>query len=246
MAFDDNFVEPGERDQRYDRAKIETNVFEFDHRFKDQTIEVHRIPEDDFEDFSEFEDSEFNVVVLSPSIADRFKEKPAKMSGDILEEANKYKELSLDAQRTTKSDGTLMIHHAPLILPKIAMGLNKADRKFRYWISLERPTDEEYPIKHTHEGILMYFMNENNFNYNRIREPHDKCKVCNNYLSDWGGKKDQMNDNGNVISDIWSEISFEDYKNNTKLPIKALDRLLDLVTDDDFKVLLAPYEGDLQ
>jgi len=246
MAFDDNFVEPGERDQRYERTEIEPGVFEFNHRFKDQKIEVHRVKEDDFQDFSNFEDSEFNVVFLSPAIDRELKEKPAKMTGDILEKAEKLKKLSLDAQRITKSDGTLLIHHAPLILPKIAMGLNNADRRFRYWISLERPTNEDYPVQHTHEGILMYFMDENNFNYNRIREPHEKCEVCNNYLSDWGGKKDQMNDNGNVISDIWSEISFEGYEENSKIPVKALDRLLDLVTDDEFKVLLCPYEGDLK
>lgn len=245
MAFDDNFVEPGERDQRYEREKIKNNEYKFSHKFKEQEITVVIVEDEQFNDFSEFEDDEFNVVLISPKFDHNLKKKPMK-GGEILEKSDELAQNSLDAQRVTKDDGTLLVHHDPALLSRVAMNLNDEGRRFRYWITLERPIEEDYPIKHTHEGILMYFMHHRNFHYNRIREPHEMCEVCGNYLSDWGGKKDQMNNDGNVISDIWSEISFEEHKGNTKLPVNAIDRLLDLTTEDGFKVLLAPYEGEIQ
>jgi len=245
MAFDENFAEPGSKDVRYKRDKKDDHRYSLYHKFKDEQIEVFIKNNNEFEGYDEFENEEFNVVLISPKFRHELKKKPWRYKNNMKSISKELTSISQDALKLLRSDGTLLVHHSPSVLPLIGHKLNKKDLRFRYWISLKRPTDENYPIQHHHEGILMYFLDENNFHYNIIKEPHKKCQVCDRYLKDWGGKKDQMDPEGSTISDIWDDINFEGYEDNTKLPIKAMDRLLDLVTMDGFKVLLAPFEGDI-
>lgn len=245
MANNDEFLKPGSKDVRYERIKKTNKSYTMKHKFKDEEIELVLEDVDSFEDYSNFADSTFNVVLISPRFNHSLKSSPWELKDDIKSITNEITELSEKALRILKSDGTLLIHHAPAVLPYVGHDLNQNGLRFRYWIVLKRPNKDTHPIHHHHEGILMYFLNHKNFHYNIIKEPHKICKVCNRHLKDWGGKKHLMNPEGSTISDIWDDISFEGYENDTRLPIKAIDRLLDLVTKDGFKVLLAPYEGDL-
>ena len=243
MAFDEGFLEPGARDVRYDRERRTDGEYELTHRYKDETIRVVAVTEGEFEGFDAYDGGTFDVVLVSPSFDRGLKTNPDHRAVETTSRA--VRALALEARTALSAEGTLLVHHAPAVLPAVGHALSERGHRFRYWISLERPPADRGAIRHGHEGVLLYFMDGQNFHYDRIREPHRRCVVCGDFRSDWGGKKENMHEDGYVVSDVWTDVSFAGYGENTRLPVKAVDRLLDLVTADGFRVLFAPFEGDL-
>jgi site-specific DNA-methyltransferase (adenine-specific) len=71
--------------------------------------------------------------------------------------------------------------------------------------------------------------------------------VCDSYLKDYGGKKDQMHPFGYLISDVWTDIHRIRHakrrdEHPCQLPIPLLERLI-LMTTDVGDVVLDPFLG---
>jgi len=77
--------------------------------------------------------------------------------------------------------------------------------------------------------------------------PHKRCRVCNSYLKDYGGKKEQMHPFGPLVSDVWTDIhrirhNVRRDKHPCQLPIHLLERIV-LMTTDPGDVVLDPFLG---
>ncbi len=98
-----------------------------------------------------------------------------------------------------------------------------------------------------HYGILFYSKEPKGTKFYEVRAPHKKCRVCDSYLKDYGGKKDQMHPFGYLLSDVWTDIhrirhaSRRD-EHPCQLPIHLLERLI-LMTTDEGDVVLDPFLG---
>jgi len=149
--------------------------------------------------------------------------------------------------RVTKPTGSIFIHNIPKWLTYYASILNEL-AYFRHWISWDAMSN---PLGKTllpaHYGILFYTKEPRDFKFYEIRAPHRKCRVCDNYLKDYGGKKDQMHPFGALVSDVWTDIhrirhSVRRDEHPCQLPIHLLERVV-LMSTDAGDVVLDPFLG---
>jgi len=149
--------------------------------------------------------------------------------------------------RVTKPTGSIFVHNIPRWLTYFATILNES-AYFRHWISWDAMSN---PIGKTllpaHYGILFYTKQPKNFKFYEIRAPHKKCRVCDNYLKDYGGKKDQMHPFGALVSDVWTDIyrirhNVRRDEHPCQLPIHLLERIV-LMSTDPGDVVLDPFSG---
>jgi site-specific DNA-methyltransferase (adenine-specific) len=98
-----------------------------------------------------------------------------------------------------------------------------------------------------HYGILFYTKSPKDFKFHEIRAPHKRCRLCDGFLKDYGGKKDMMHAFGQLVSDSWTDI--HRIKHNKRrdehpcqLPIHLLERVILMSTDAD-AVVLDPFLG---
>ncbi len=149
--------------------------------------------------------------------------------------------------RILKPSGSLFVHNIPRWLTYYAGYLNKI-AYFRHWIAWEAAS---VPLGKTllpnHYGILFYTKSIKDFKFFDIRAPHKKCRVCGEYLKDYGGKKAQMHPFGYLLSDVWTDIHRIRHKNRRdehpcQLPIPLLERLI-LMTTDEGDIVLDPFIG---
>jgi site-specific DNA-methyltransferase (adenine-specific) len=98
-----------------------------------------------------------------------------------------------------------------------------------------------------HYGILFYTKAAKGYKFNEIRAPHKRCRLCNGFLKDYGGKKDMMHAFGQLVSDAWTDI--HRIKHNKRrdehpcqLPIHLLERVI-LMSTDPGDVVLDPFLG---
>lgn len=153
----------------------------------------------------------------------------------------------LELVRVTKPTGSILVHNIPKWLTYYATILNK-HAHFRHWIAWDAMSA---PLGKTllpaHYGILFYSKEPKGTKFYEIRAPHKKCRVCDAYLKDYGGKKDQMHPFGFLVSDVWTDIhrirhaSRRD-EHPCQLPIHLLERLV-LMTTDVGDVVLDPFLG---
>jgi len=149
--------------------------------------------------------------------------------------------------RVTKPTGSIFVHNIPRWLTYYATILNES-AYFRHWISWDAMSN---PLGKTllpaHYGILFYTKQPKNFKFYEIRAPHKKCRVCDNYLKDYGGKKDQMHPFGALVSDVWTDIyrirhNVRRDEHPCQLPIHLLERIV-LMSTDPGDVVLDPFSG---
>ena len=149
--------------------------------------------------------------------------------------------------RITKSTGSILVHNIPKWLIYHANHLNKI-AFFKHWIAWDSMS---IPLGKTllpaHYGILFYTKNQKGFKFHELRSPHKKCSHCNKMIKDYGGKKEQINPLGTLLSDVWSDIHRIRHRNRRdehpcQLPEPLLERLV-LMTTDEKDIVLDPFIG---
>ena len=151
--------------------------------------------------------------------------------------------------RVTKPTGAIFVHNIPRWLTYYAECLNKM-AYFKHWIAWD---SGGAPLGKTllpnHYGILYYtkFPFYKDFKFYDIRYPHPKCRICKEFLKDYGGKKDQAHGFGPLVSDVWSDIHRIRHKKRRnahpcQLSIPLLERLI-LMTTDANDIVLDPFMG---
>jgi len=154
-----------------------------------------------------------------------------------------------EAVRITKFSGSIFIHNIPKWLICYANYLNSI-AYFRHWIAWDAVGN---PMGKTllpyHYGILYYTKSNSykDFKFYDVRAPHKRCRKCNEYVKDYGGKTAQMHPLGNLLSDVWTDI--HRVKHNGKrddhpcqLPIPLLERII-LMSTDNGDIVLDPFMG---
>lgn len=151
--------------------------------------------------------------------------------------------------RITKPSGAIFVHNIPRWLSYFSQYLNKI-AYFKHWIAWDSPSA---PLGKTllpnHYGIL-YFTKaklRKDFKFFDIRMPHPRCRVCKEFLKDYGGKKALAHGFGPLLSDVWSDIHRIRHKKRRdehpcQLPIPLLERLI-LMTTEENDIVLDPFVG---
>ncbi len=151
--------------------------------------------------------------------------------------------------RITKPSGAIFVHNIPRWLTYFAEYLNKI-AYFRHWICWD---SGGAPMGKTllpnHYGILYYTKSKSHkdFKFYDIRYPHPRCRLCREFLKDYGGKIDQAHGFGPLLSDVWSDIHRIRHKKRRdehpcQLPVPLLERLI-LMTTDEGDIVLDPFVG---
>ncbi len=195
-----------------------------------------KIPENSVD--ASFADPPFNLEKKYTSYKDQ---KPDK---DYLDWCARWLQ---ELARITKPTGSIFVHNIPKWLTYYASILNDI-AYFRHWISWDAMSN---PLGKTllpaHYGILFYTKEPKNFKFYEIRSPHKRCRICKNYLKDYGGKKDQMHPFGALVSDVWTDIhrirhNVRRDEHPCQLPIPLLERIV-LMSTDPGDVVLDPFLG---
>ncbi len=149
--------------------------------------------------------------------------------------------------RITKPTGSIFVHNIPRWLTYYAAILNEF-AYFRHWISWDAMSN---PLGKTllpaHYGILFYVKQPLGFKFYDVRTPHKRCRVCDSYIKDYGGKKDQMHAFGTLASDVWTDIhrirhNVRRDEHPCQLPIPLLERVV-LMSTDPGDIVLDPFLG---
>jgi site-specific DNA-methyltransferase (adenine-specific) len=153
----------------------------------------------------------------------------------------------LELVRVTKPTGSILVHNIPKWLTYYAAILNE-HAVFRHWIAWDAMSA---PLGKTllpaHYGILFYSKQAKGTKFYEIRAPHKRCRECDAFLKDYGGKKDQMHPFGYLVSDVWTDIHRIRHNRRRdehpcQLPIHLLERLI-LMTTDEGDTVLDPFLG---
>lgn len=156
------------------------------------------------------------------------------------------KEWLKEMVRITKSTGSIFVINIPKWLTYFASYLNEM-AYFKHWIAWDAMGA---PLGKTllpnHYGILWY-VKSRNFKFYDIRCPHTRCRVCNELLADYGGKKDLIHPFGTLVSDVWTDIhrirhNIRRDEHPCQLPVPLLERLILMVTDEN-DIVLDPMVG---
>lgn len=154
----------------------------------------------------------------------------------------------LELVRVTKPTGSILVHNIPKWLTYYATILNKHTH-FRHWIAWDAMSNPRgKTLLPAHYGILFYSKEPKGTKFYEIRAPHKKCRKCDAYLKDYGGKVDQRHAFGYLVSDVWTDIhrvrhaKRRDEEHPCQLPIHLLERLI-LMTTDVGDIVLDPFLG---
>jgi site-specific DNA-methyltransferase (adenine-specific) len=171
-----------------------------------------------------------------------------KDSLELEEYLNWCEQWLVELVRITKPSGSILVHNIPRWLTYFAEILNH-HAYFRHWIAWDAmSTPLGKTLLHAHYGILFYSKSDNSeTKFYEIRAPHEKCRVCDSYLRDYGGKADQRHPFGYLVSDVWKDVhrirhSKRRDPHPCQLPIPLLERLI-LMTTDEWDVVLDPFLG---
>jgi site-specific DNA-methyltransferase (adenine-specific) len=149
--------------------------------------------------------------------------------------------------RITKPTGSIFVHNIPKWLIYYANHLNKI-AFFKHWIAWDSMS---IPLGKTllpaHYGILFYAKSPKEFTFHELRSPHKKCRKCGEMIKDYGGKKNQINPHGTLLSDVWADIhrirhSARRDEHPCQLPEPLLERLI-LMSTNEGDVVLDPFIG---
>ena len=202
----------------------------------DAIEEMKKIPDNSID--MTFADPPFNLNKKYGNYKDR------KSTEDYI----KWCERWLDEMvRITKPTGSILVHNIPKWLIYFANHLNKI-AFFKHWIawdSMSTPLGKT--LLPAHYGILFYTKTPKGFTFNELRSPHRKCRNCGKMIKDYGGKKDQINPYGTLLSDVWSDMHRIRHKNRRdehpcQLPEPLLERLIMMATNEE-SIVLDPFIG---
>ena len=149
--------------------------------------------------------------------------------------------------RVTKPTGSILVHNIPKWLTYYSAILNERAH-FKHWIAWDAMSN---PVGKTllpaHYGVLFYTKEPRGFKFYEVRAPHKRCRVCKEYLKDYGGKSDQRHPFGALVSDVWTDIHRIRHNKRRdphpcQLPIHLMERLI-LMTTDPGDVVLDPFLG---
>ncbi|XRJ97251.1 DNA-methyltransferase [Latilactobacillus sakei] len=153
-----------------------------------------------------------------------------------------------EAVRILKPGGSFFVWNLPKWNIPTANILDK-HLKFRHWISV----DMKYgmPIRGrlypAHYALLYYIKGDRPNTFNPDRLPLEVCSNCGHELKNYGGYKNKLKSNGMTMSDVWKDIypvrhtKYKTRKNN-ELPIKLLDRIISLSTNEG-DIVFDPFGG---
>lgn len=149
--------------------------------------------------------------------------------------------------RIIKPSGSILVHNIPKWLIKFSRMLEEY-AYFRHWIAWDAmSTPLGKTLLPAHYGLLHYTKHPTDFKFYEIRAPHKRCRVCNDFLKDWGGKKAQRHSFGYLVSDVWTDL--HRIRHNSRrdphpcqLPISLLERVVLMSTDVD-DVIVDPFLG---
>lgn len=220
--------------------------------FNDDAVSfLQKIPDNSID--VSFIDPPFNLKKLYNSYKDD------KTESEYL---NWSKNWLLEMIRVTKPKGSIFVHNIPKwLLEYYRMLFNekeKADKNNQYYEHLknlrlidwivwnEAGSPKGKYLYASHYGIL-WLSKSSKPKYYNLRVPHKFCRVCNSLLKDYGGKKNQINEFGTILSDVWDDI--HRYKHSKRrdehpnqLPVPLLERIL-LMTADSGDIVLDPMCG---
>ncbi len=149
--------------------------------------------------------------------------------------------------RVTKPTGSILVHNIPKWLMYYGSILGEV-AYFKHWIAWDAMSN---PVGRTllpaHYGVLFYTKQPQGFKFYEVRAPHKRCRVCSEYLKDYGGKSDQRHPFGALVSDVWTDIHRIRHNKRRdphpcQLPIHLMERLI-LMTTDPGDVVLDPFLG---
>jgi len=211
-------------------------------------VELNRVIQGDcLESLASIPDNSIDVCFADPPFNLDKKYSSYKDQQPLQEYVDWCEQWLLELIRVTKPTGSILVHNIPKWLTYYATILNK-HAHFRHWIAWDAMSA---PLGKTllpaHYGILFYSKEPKGTKFYEVRAPHKKCRVCDSYLKDYGGKKDQMHPFGYLLSDVWTDIhrirhaSRRD-EHPCQLPIHLLERLI-LMTTDEGDVVLDPFLG---
>ena len=153
----------------------------------------------------------------------------------------------IECCRILKPDGNLFVYNIPKLLTHTATILNQL-AEFRHWIAWNsngQPLGKS--LQPAHYGILFYSKHRNSKFFD-VRAPHKTCRVCGEFLKDYGGKAHLRHKFGYQISDVWDDIhrirhaSKRISSHPCQLPVHLIERLVLMSTDDD-DVVFDPFCG---
>ena len=151
------------------------------------------------------------------------------------------------AARILKPDGTILLYNIPKLLTHTAPILNKLC-EFRHWIAWNsggKPLGKT--LQPAHYGILFYTKNRRSKFYD-VRAPHKKCRKCQAYYTDYGGKEYMRHPFGYQISDVWDDIHRVRHASKRinghpcQLPVHLIERAILMTTDED-DLVVDPFCG---
>jgi len=151
--------------------------------------------------------------------------------------------------RLLKPGGALFVWNLPRWNVEIAAFLN-GRLTFVHWIAVD--IKYSLPIQRrlypSHYSLLYYVKGPQARVFHPDRLPMQTCPHCAGDLRDYGGYKAKMNPKGVNLSDVWWDVSpvrHAKYKRRNganELPLKVLDRVIEISTDED-DVVFDPFGG---
>lgn len=149
--------------------------------------------------------------------------------------------------RILKKDGSFFLYNIPRLLIHTTPILS-GELDFRHWIAWNsngKPLGKT--LQPAHYGILFYTKNGRSKFYD-VRTPHARCRKCQEFLKDYGGKKHLRHEFGYQVSDVWNDIHRSRHKCNRidghpcQLPVHLIERMI-LMTTDENDIVFDPFAG---
>ena len=153
----------------------------------------------------------------------------------------------VEACRILKPDGSIFVYNIPKLLTHTAPLLNKF-AEFKHWIAWNsngKPLGKT--LQPAHYGILFYTKSSAAKFYD-VRAPHKTCRICREYIKDYGGKKHLRHNFGCQISDVWDDIHRVRHSSKRisshpcQLPVHLIERMI-LMTTDERDIIFDPFCG---
>jgi site-specific DNA-methyltransferase (adenine-specific) len=151
--------------------------------------------------------------------------------------------------RLLKPGGALFVWNLPRWNAELAAFLN-GRLSFVHWIAVD--IKYSLPIQRrlypSHYSLLYYVKGPQARVFHPDRLPMQVCPHCAGDLRDYGGYKAKMNPKGVNLSDVWWDVSpvrHAKYKRRNganELPLKVLDRVVELSTDEG-DLVFDPFGG---
>jgi len=152
------------------------------------------------------------------------------------------------AVRVLRPGGSLFLYNVPRWNLHLASWLS-ARLEFRHWIAIDIKFSlpilgRLYP---SHYALIYFTKGRRPAKFAPPRLPIETCRHCGGEIRDYGGYKDRMNPRGVNLTDVWTDIApvrharFKRRRAN-ELPLKLLDRVLDIASADG-DLVLDPFGG---